>query len=547
MLPWWFNGFFHRYPYTNYDEINLDELWRMLGEMSQQTGEVKTVAGISPDNTGNIPSGQLKAALELSTATGVSSNGFGFKRWGGFNVQGNFHAFQGMTYDYGRNCYYVTVPISDSDNCTLYVFNSSFEVIATYIIYGGSHGNDLTIGHDHMLYLAPILGNVLIRINPVTGEQTQITLPFISYSVGDVSYDSDNNQYWILNTLRRNSNWIAEGFITDTEFNVVKTLSLDLSQNGYCFIPPFDTYYIQGSFVEKGIFYIVSTNGAANNAGAPVKLTGFDSNGTVVSVGTYFYPKYYCEAEAVFVRGTGSNREIVIAGTFGSTATDIDFVILYPEMYSVKNGCYPLYTGRSYAPQHLYVDETAIECGDGRSISAPINDLELAMKIARYYSSPNIALCHDTVRTGEIRIANFDGRFQSESTEVKYAIKRKITFENGYVRMFDIKSTVQFSLLNTCAEFERCEFSTSDGEEENAIEIAANSKATLYNSVFTGNTNCVRASYGAMAVISGTCTGSNNTNFWNSIEAIMYSAIAAASLPATNEGTKTRCFVNYPT
>ena len=351
------------------------------------------------------------------------------------------------------------------------------------------------------------------------------------------------------------------------------------TQGSSNFTPIYYNYLLPAKNIEITFARAVQPIGGAPTGLMTINIA-FNSSSFLVepqitSVGEYDFLLGDTEAKSLFFRGQGWNKELIIAGAESTglpdgtaTFTDVSFIKLYPKEFSEKRNSYALqnlnaYAGYDTTPsagiylQNIYCDESSKECGNGLSSDEPINDLQKAINVCRFFNGPRLRLLNNTTRSKSYAIRDFSGNIQGWDLSTGQSTKRSInnvsivSSSRAYVNQITFGALV--AMTNSSVTSYSCSFdhsllpSSIASSHLFGLSVESGSFCTVAGTnTFGGCNPCIRVT-DATLKIGGTLSaisGTTNTNMFAATRGVILSN--ASSFPATNQGTFTNSFTSFP-
>lgn len=385
-----------------YNFIATPEICGAIGDgVTDDTAAFETLAGIPriyiPNKSYNITKPVMFSADQVLGNDGTYTNKTALapfnpvKTW-----NGRIHAFtrtitgcQGADYDTRRDKlllgYVGGIYRMDFDG---------FSNLETFVVPEVEHANDLAYVYDtDRIYVAQVdTAGVITALNASDMSVAEtVSLPI--GGVVSISYDPVRNLFYV----------IADNSIyTYTyDFTLLNTAPFTAAA-GAALWPNSNPYTAQqGSFYADDVLYRVVSVFDPGPIAISCRLVALDiKTGDLIGTSDFKPYSYGEEAEGAFyavgtpylVSYTGDP-----AGVYIRELIDSDGYIERACTATVPNAL------------HLYVDETQAKCGSGLDASDPINDLQIAIDRAAAHRRTNIYFLADTVKTGNVSLADFNG------------------------------------------------------------------------------------------------------------------------------------------
>lgn len=413
---------------------------------------------------------------------------------------------------------------ADSSNDSLLVeMSTDFTTVKRRVRAHLGHCNDLTYNPDtNKIYVSIYdLGSGIIGVvNPVSlSVEGTVTISGITTGITMVRYDTTNKVYYMMADAL---------YITDSNFVIIKKIAIDKSV-GSLFIPN-DYSATQGSEMVNGMFVALTWISNAQYCESARLLTVDYETGKVKNY--YDYPVFhkFDEPESLVV----IDDSLLIIGYEPNNL--LIRKVNIKETGSVVN---PVDVNKFTSTEYtLYVDETKSINGSGLTKSDPINDLEYALKLAKFNQYVTIDLLANTVKTGTIYFEHYRGFLLIKGDTGIEEISRHIDFGDvNTIRLENIvvRSTTQGSAIrlrySECYVYENTKFVGNNSTAGNviAVDCTVLSRVHFENAVFNNCDLCLRVGNGGYAMM-WNCSGSgNNTLAANNGGLIMLTTLKPSS------------------
>ena len=391
----------------------------------------------------------------------------------------------------------------ENNDSLLVEMSTDFTTVKQRVRAHLGHCNDLTYNPDTNKIYASIydLGNGIIGVvNPVTlSVEGTINISGITTGITMVRYDATNKVYYMMADAL---------YITDSNFDVIKKIDVDKSV-GSLFIP--NSYSAtQGSEMVNGMFVALTWISNAQYCESARLLTVDYETSKVKNY--YDYPVFhrYDEPEALVV----IDDYLLIIGYEPNNL--LIRKVNIKETGSVVN---PVNVNKFTSTDYtLYVDESKSVNGNGLSKDDPINDLEYALKLAKFNQYVTIDLLTNTVKTNDITFEHYRGFLLIKGDTRTVELARHINFGDvNTIRLENIviKSTTQGNAIklrySECYVSDSVKFVGAGTSTGNAVAVDCTvlSRVNFENATFNNCDKCLNVANGGYAMMFN-CSGSGN-------------------------------------
>lgn len=410
---------------------------------------------------------------------------------------------QSAVYIPNRNVIVIGFSADSSNDSLLVEMSTDFTTVKRRVRTHLGHCNDLTYNPDTNKIYASIfdLGSGIIGVvNPVSlSVEGTVNISGITAGIEMVTYDPTNKVYYMMADAL---------YITDSNFVIIKKIDVDRSV-GSLFIPN-DYSATQGSAMVNGIFVALTwISNAQYCEGARLLTVDYET----ANVKNYYdYPVFhrFDEPEALvviddslLVIGYEPNNLLIRKININESGSVVNPV-------DVNN-----FTSTEYT---LYVDETKSINGSGLSKSDPINDLEYALKLAKFNQFVTITLLANTVKTNNIVFEHYRGfllikgdtGIEELSRHIDFGDVNTIRLENIVVRSTTPGGAIRLR-YSECYVYTDTNFvgNNSTAGDVIAVDCTLLSKVHFENAVFNNCDLCLRVTNGGYAMM-WNCSGSDN-------------------------------------